>query len=74
MLQATNGPQPAKFCHQDAQDIISILGNQPLQNLQAAESLKALITRFAIHVGETLGPSKPAPKQPVAPAAGKKAK
>lgn len=68
MLQVTNDPnlkENAAFSHRDVESIISVLANQPLQNLNAAAGLQALINRFALFSAKHLGPapgSKPAAK------------
>ncbi len=59
---------PPQFSHADMETIISVLANQPLQNLSAAQGLQALINRFAQFSAKHLGP-KPAQAAPTAPAA-----
>lgn len=73
MLQQTPGKPPQNFTHDDANTILSIIGNQPLQNMQAALGVQALMQRFSLFVAAKLGPNVPPPAdvKPVAKAKGK---
>ena len=59
MLTQTQGKQPQKFNHDDASSILSIIANAPLQNMQAAIGVQALMNRFALFVADKLGPTPP---------------
>lgn len=73
MLQKSAKTAPAEpaFSHADMQMIVQVLANQPLQNLQAAHNLNALIQRFTLFCAKSLGPTPPAPPPAPAPKAGK---
>jgi hypothetical protein len=64
MLQVQNDPnlkENAAFSHKDMETIVNVLANQPLQNLNAAAGLQALINRFVAFSAKHLGPT-PKPK------------
>lgn len=68
LTKTAKTPSTDGFSHADMNMILSVLANQPLQNLQAARSLDALIGRFTLFCAKSLGPT---PKAAEPPAQGK---
>jgi hypothetical protein len=65
-----NGPAPASFSKRDMETILTIIDNQPLQNMKVARELQALQNRFVLFCSLHLPqPEAPKPDKP-----GRKAK